>query len=262
MKARIDAAPDDEAKKTARAEFLDDVKDAAPDVFNAIHTTAFNAGKGEAKKAKDKADEKLKKAEAERDEAREQLEAAKADKPDVAAIEAKHSAKAEKLKHELDAERADRAKEHRDRAMKDARADVEAALIAQGYRPRAAKSEVLRLVDEGKIRLADDGSVVEYMQLADSDAAYPPPRTGAKPHDGLVKDLRAKADPLDLTSNVDHGAGARPGQGIVRPGVGTAGQPGVGARVTLKDENGEERILDLSPELLAAKRGQLHGASV
>ena len=139
--------------------------------------------------------------------------------------------------------------------------DVEAALVAQDYRPRAARSEVLRMVDEGKIRLADDGAV-EYVQLADTDSVYPAPRAGAKPHDALVKDLRSKADPLDLLSAVDRGAGARPGQGIVRPGVGTAGQPALGARVTLKDENGEERVLDLSPELLAAKRGQLHGASV
>jgi hypothetical protein len=262
MKARIDAAPDVDAKKEARDGFVDELSTAAKEIFTASHQTGFNAGKGEATKLKAKADEKLKKAEQQIADLTEQLESAKAAAPDVAAIEAKANAKAAKLEKELEATKSAHAKDTRERLMKDARADLEADLVAQGYRPRAAKAEVLRLVDEGKVRLADDGSAIEYVKLDDPDSVYGPPRTGAKPHDALVKELRAKADPLDILSGVDHGAGGRTGQGVVRPGVGTAAQAGPGARVTVKDENGEERVLDLSPELLAAKRGQLHGASV
>jgi hypothetical protein len=262
MKARIDAAPDEDAKKEARAAYLDEVKDAAPDVFNAIHTTAFNAGKGEAKKAKEKYDAKLKAVETERDELKEQLDAAKAEKPDIPAIEAKANARAAKLEKELESTRAAHAKEHRDRLMKDARADVEAALIEQGYRPRAAKSEVLRLMDEGKIKLSEDGTAIEFVKLDDSEALYGAPRAGAKPHDALVKDLRAKADPLDILSTADRGAGQRQGAGGAPPPGRQPGVTGDGATVTLRDINGEENKINLSPEFLADKRRQLQGSSV
>lgn len=207
LKARVDAATEPDAKKEAREGFMGELDDAAHDLYLAIHQTGFNAGRGESTKAKAKADERVKAVEKERDELKEQLEATQKDKPDVVAIEAKANAKAEKYRTELEAERTERQRETRDRLIKDARSEIETALIAQGFRPRAANAEVLRLVDKGLIRLAEDGSAIEFRQIDDPDVPYPAPRGAAKPFDALVKALRKDADPNDIASSVDRGAG-------------------------------------------------------
>lgn len=236
LKTRIEAAADDDAKREARADFLDELKDAAPDVYNAIHSTAFNAGRGEGTKKTGKTEEKVKELQAKNAELEEQLEAANANKPDVAAIEAKYQQKIAKAEQVLASEREERTRSERDRAIKDARTEVESALVAAGYRPRAAHLQVIEIAERGLIKLTEDGSVA-FMQVGDPETPYPQPRNGAKPYDALVKALRRDADQLDITSNVDRGAGAgAPGGRRPVPGLGDVnGVPALKSGPTLPD---------------------------
>src|SRR5262249_43192915 len=87
LKTRLDAAKDDDEKKEARATFFDDLKDAAPDVYNTVHTIGFTAGQQRGGKAGEKATAQAKQLEEELKALRAENEELKNTKPDLAAIE-------------------------------------------------------------------------------------------------------------------------------------------------------------------------------
>jgi hypothetical protein len=232
LKEAVDAAKDDDAKKEARDEFFDTVRDAAPDLYNAIHGAARNAAAGEEGKKTARVQKLLDAAKQEAIDLREKLEEAEKGKPDVVALTAKAEAARQKAVDALAAKEAEYAARERQRTLHDATLGIEAALVEAGYRPKAAKGEVLRMRDEGRIKLNDDGAV-EFYQLRDATQTYPSPKSGEAPFAGLVKDLVKSADALDLASAVDRGGG------VGSAGSGTrgvpAGPPAMPGRIDRRD---------------------------
>jgi len=250
LKARLEAAQDDDEKSAAREAFFDDFKDAASDIYNPIHTVGFDAGKQKGGKSGTAAAERAKKLEDELKAAREELEEVKAKTPDVAAIEKKYADKLSKLEKERETERTEREAADRRRLLADARKDIESTLVAQGMRQKVARGEVARLVEEGFIALSDDGKSVEYRRLDDKESLYPAPRGDAPAFDGLIKAAIKAADPADLTSNVDRGNGRN---GDPRPVNNSTANKGAREFVTRDEEGAEKKIL-VSDEFMTAKR--------
>lgn len=259
LKERVDAASDDEAKKEARAGFVEELKDGVPEIYNGIHTAAFTAARVQGDKAKAGVAKKVTDLEAEVTDLKTQLAEAQTGKPDVVAIEAKWAAKLEKKDKELEKERGERKTEGRTRVMADAVSALESALSSgdEALRPKAAKYEVARLVAEGFISLTDDGAL-EFRQLDDKDTAYPPPKNGARVPDALIKAIKKTADPVDRVSNVDRGAGIGAGG---RSGVAGAGNANVRAGGPAMP-NGVPLPANVSAEAVQRKLAERAGAGI
>jgi hypothetical protein len=253
LKTRLEAGKDDDEKKEIRATFFDELKDAAPDVYNTVHTIGFSAGQQRGGKAGEKATATAKQLEADLVAARAELEELKTKTPDLGAFEKKYQDRIAKIERERDTERSEREATDRRRLLSDARKDIEAKLVAEGMRQKVARGEVARLVEEGFIALADDGKSVEYRRLDDKDSLYPAPRGDAPAFDGLVKAAIKSADPADLSSAVDRGGNAgRNGLPVQRQTNGNGM-----TRVVTRDELGAEGHIDLTPQFIDDKRAQV-----
>jgi hypothetical protein len=138
--------------------------------------------------------------------------------------------------------------------MTDAKRDLKAALVEGGMRRDVAAGKVALLIEEGFIRLNDEGTAVEYRRLDDVDVTYPTPKAGTAAHSTLVKKLIDQADPNDLVSNVDRGGGSNNGAPapVRRAAAGTAQ-----AVARFQDDNGQEVERPISKQFLDDKREQM-----
>ena len=255
LKERVDAGKDDAEKESARTDFLDEVKEGFPEVYQSIATGAAGAARGEEAKRTQRALKRVEAITAENAELKEKLEEAEKSKPDVAKLTEKAEARARKAEEERDALKRDTAQRERDRQLHDAQAQIESALIAMKVRPRVAKGEVAQLVAQGLIKLNDDGEI-EIYQPGNPKLTYP--SNGQTPVQQLVKEIHKGLDPQDLSSAVQGGGGT------ARPGGGAPGQtnhtPATSrwkdpVEVTLIDDRtGEKETAVLSPDFLEEKR--------
>lgn len=255
LKERVDAGKDDADKESARTDFLDEVKDTLPEIYQSIATGAAGAARGEEAKKTQRALKRLEAIQAENAELKEKVEEAEKSKPDVAKLTEKSEARARKAEEALQAKEREFTQRERDRQLHDAQAQIESALLAAKVRPRVAKGEVAQLVAQGLIKLNDDGEI-EIYQPGNPKLTYP--SNGQTPVQQLVKEMVKGLDPQDLTSAVQGGGGT------TRPGGGAPGQtnstPATNrwkdpVEVTLIDDRtGEKETAILSPDFLEEKR--------
>lgn len=131
------------------------------------------------------------------------------DKPDVAAIEAKHTERVQELEQKLDEEqkarKEDRINWHRERAQK----DLAAALVAQGVNPKWARYQAEQEAVTSRIRVVEDGDKVHVEVLKKGSETLP--LQADNPVQALAEELEKEIEPEFKTSKVKGGSGSRQG---------------------------------------------------
>lgn len=261
LKERVDAAKDDAAKDAAAHDFLDELKDGLPDVYQSIATSAAGAARGDEAKRTARAQKKVEALQAELEETRTKLEEAEKAKPDVAAATAKLEARLKKAEDAAAAEKRQHSEYVRGQSMRNALVGLEASLVRQGMRPRVAKGEVLRLQAEGYVTQNEDGDV-EFRDLKNKANTYAV--NGGDPWDATVAAVIKAADPVDIVSKVQGGGGTSRNGGNQPGRDATGGNAGRGpfgrtepVEVVHRDDNGAETKFTITEETIADKRAAM-----
>ena len=209
-----------EAGDDERKGFAELAENEMPQVHSAIYTPGFAAGKAEGGKKKADVTARITALETENAELKKENEELTRKAPDVAELKKTHAKQLADQEEKHKAEIAKRDAAERQMSFKTTLKDVEKALVDAGLRPDAARARVVLLREDGFIKQNEDGTI-QYMRLDNPDVPYSEPTNRAnKPYESLVRDVRQKADPLDILAGGDRGGGVGgQGGGEMKPDV-------------------------------------------